>query len=294
MSYEVVGVGEDDEEGDEADDKDEAFAELKRAPPWTTYPDVGKEDKVYRKSEGHYDTHVACLFSLFEWHTETLNAWTILAHGALQVSVFFYFLFSRELRGVDLALFLTHAIVIATHAIFATGYHLFMPVSLETHLEWRRLDGFGAYASFTSTGFLLSYYAFPPSVFYCLLGLSLLVQTFAYAEMIFSWTARTYHDEYRHTVWYKMAVAAIPQTAALAYGGVSDVVERGSATLLIVAAATVLLQVMGTESYRRGFPERMTRGYDFPASHVLMHVCILGCDALILFFAVTLRDRIRR
>lgn len=51
MSYEVVGVGEDDEEGDEeGDDTDEAFAELKRAPPWTTYPDVGKEDFCFLES----------------------------------------------------------------------------------------------------------------------------------------------------------------------------------------------------------------------------------------------------
>lgn len=278
---------------DEIDEKEESFVELERAPPWTTYPDVGKDAKVYRKSEGHHDTYVACLASLFEWHTETLNAWTILAHGALQVSVFFYFLVSRELRGVDLALFMTHAIVVGVHSIFAAGYHLFMPMSLETHLVWRRLDGFGAYASFTSTGFLLSYYAFPRVVFYCLLGFSLLVQTSAYVEMMVSWTPRTYHDEYRHTVWYRMAVAAIPQTAALAYGGISDVVERGSPTLLLVATSVFVLQVLGTESYRRGFPERSTRGYDFPASHVLMHVCILGCDALILFFAVTSRDRMR-
>ena len=262
----------------------------KCAPQWTTYPSVGVNKKTYRKSKD-YPTYDACLASLFEWHTETLNAWTILAHGAIHVALFSFFLASRTLRGVDLALFLTHTLVIAAHALLATGYHLFMPISIETHLLWRRLDAVGAYASFTATAALLTYYAFPAEVFFSVLGFSLLVQFAAYAEIVFLWTPQTYMTAYRHTTWYKMAVAALPQAVVLIYVGVSDIVEKKSALLPVISFSIVFFQLLGEDLHRRGIPERFAKGYGFPAGHALLHVCILACDALLLIFAITMRDR---
>lgn len=268
------------------------LANLKCAPEWTKYPSVGVKKKTYRKSK-HYPTYEACLASLFEWHTETLNAWTVLAHGAIHVAFFFFFLASRKLEGADLAFFLTHTVVVAAHALLAAGYHLFSPISIETHLLWRRLDGFGAYASFTATAALLAYYAFPAEAFFSVLAFSLLVQIVAYGEMICLWTPPTYLNKYRHAVWWKMVLAGLPQAIVLTYVGVSDVIEKKSVLLPVLAFLIIFFQVVGEEVYRRGFPERFVKGFGFPAGHVLMHVCILICDALLLIFAIALRDRKR-
>ena len=61
--------------------------------------------------------------------------------------------------------------------------------------------------------------------------------------------------------------------------------------LSVISFSIVFFQLLGEELYRRGIPERFAKGYGFPAGHALLHVCILACDALLLIFAITMRDR---
>ena len=119
------------------------------------------------------------------------------------------------------------------------------------------------------------------------------MQIVAYGEMICLWTPPTYLNKYRHAVWWKMVLAGLPQAVVLLYVGVSDVIEKKSVLLPVLAFLIIFFQVVGEEVYRRGFPERFVKGFGFPAGHVLMHVCILICDALLLIFAIALRDRRR-
>ena len=59
------------------------------APWWTIYPHVGVDVETYR-TKSYHSTYAKCFISLFAWHSETLNAWTMICHGIVLLATCAY------------------------------------------------------------------------------------------------------------------------------------------------------------------------------------------------------------
>jgi len=101
-----------------------------------------------------------CLAALFEWHAETLNAWTMIAGACIAVGLLYHAL--NELAAADgPGSHSTHSMhsgsswwprisdqvpfwllagSTVVHAPFSVGFHLFRGMGRDVYNLWRRLD----------------------------------------------------------------------------------------------------------------------------------------------------------
>jgi hypothetical protein len=95
-------------------------------------------------------THRGALASLFEWHAETLNAWTMIWGAAISAALLARALGALRAAGVqargywpaapDAAAFVLLTAATLLHAPFSVGFHLFRGISRDVYSLWRRLD----------------------------------------------------------------------------------------------------------------------------------------------------------
>lgn len=115
------------------------------APPYTIYRGVLK----YYRPEGI--TRGQAWASLWKWHTETVNIWTMIINGGVTVAYGSWMIMQMPWLYVPIVgLFM--AFVLA-HMVASVGYHLFSPMSESISVYWRKLDvclilGFGVLWTF--------------------------------------------------------------------------------------------------------------------------------------------------
>jgi predicted membrane channel-forming protein YqfA (hemolysin III family) len=149
------------------------------AVPWTRYDHISKN---YRSSKV-YGTNARCLASLFEWHTETLNAWTMIVGALVALCCVIYALSQQNLQPLDRLISILFFLSVTLHTPLSVGYHLLMPISPGIDLYWRRLDTGGVLFVSVLLSFTLSYYVFPLSVVLALTSASLLFFLFGLLEL---------------------------------------------------------------------------------------------------------------
>lgn len=101
------------------------------APHFTLYPGVLNHYRPLGIS------HVQALVSLFKFHTETVNAWSMI-FNVVFVNAIGWWLWPRLPKSYMVVPLIE--VTVASHAIASVGYHLFMPCSEETAVFWRKLD----------------------------------------------------------------------------------------------------------------------------------------------------------
>ena len=105
--------------------------DLSDAPVWSHIPYVKSN---YRP----VSTYKECIQSLFQWHNETSNVWTmILINFASLLTCVYIILVLKPPVYWPFILLYTSSLV---HLPFTVGYHLFIPVSQDVCIFWYKLD----------------------------------------------------------------------------------------------------------------------------------------------------------
>lgn len=96
---------------------------------------------------------ISCLKSLFMWHNETINAWTMILLNCISLYCFFMNSYRKDVTPYAI---LTLSSI--SHLPFSLGYHLFMPISQEVLMKWRERDMVMVLVSICMQTYALNYF----------------------------------------------------------------------------------------------------------------------------------------
>ena len=207
-------------------------------------------------------TYMYCLLSLFQWHNESLNIWTMLCSLCLGTHLYIYYI-SSSVNRLPLTVFFLGQFL---HNPVSICYHLFMPVCYDL---LRKLDRLAiVFMNLCATWAILysTIYVYANTV-------TLLLAFISFGLLAKSWNVC--HKD-RVTLLYPILTSAfgyyIPVTVySLMY----------SKNWVIKAAAPFmyLSHGLGAAVYVKHWPQKWWPGrfdYGFH-SHVLMHILVFAC-----------------
>ena len=207
-------------------------------------------------------TYISCLWSLFQWHNETLNIWTMICSLCLGAHLYIYYLNFSENRLALTAFFLGQLI----HNPVSICYHLFMPVS---HVLLRKLDRaaivfMNICATWAVLYAMFNEYANVITVILSVISIRLLAKT---------WNIRTSD---------RITLLDPILTSALGYYIPVTVYSFMYSKHWVIKAAAPLMYLshgLGATVYVKHWPQKWWPGsfdYGFH-SHVLMHILVFAC-----------------
>jgi len=202
------------------------------------------------------------LLTLFSWHNQTVNAWTMILVSVFSISAFSFLVVSR---GCDILPFACLTIAAIIHIPFTLGYHLLMPISKEVYVKWRHLDSAFIFIGLCFLCFGLSYYIFPMPVVLVLTGISTVV---AYKSIK---NIQCVQGAYNKKKQAKL-VATMIMVCLCPLLCTCIQLECWLYMAIIIGSF-----VVGGYIYAEHIPERFfPRTFDYiGSSHNIMHVCIL-------------------
>ncbi len=251
-----------------------------QAPHWTVYAGV---HGGYRKISGYRE----CLHSLFRWHTETVNAWTMIVLCLASSAAVAFALATRvdHDNAVHVAAFVAFWLSNVTHAPFSVGYHTFMPVSQRAARTWRRLDTSFLFVASTFLTFAMCGLTWP----LWLAGAWTTVAGCVTARALWKiWAVADFDTLPRQSQVREIGYVVCCYFAPIASRAVLDAAS-GAVTVAVKAAAGVAVSLgLGAWAFAAGFPQCVLPGrFDYVGhSHQLMHMGVIAAHVCELWFMV--------
>ncbi|GFR49043.1 hypothetical protein Agub_g11067 [Astrephomene gubernaculifera] len=106
-------------------------------------------------------TYMDCLKTLFTWHNQTLNSWTMIFGWLVSCCMLSWSWQQLRPSGMDLVAFLALWLCPTLHLPFTVGYHQFLCISPEVLRRWRALDVAFIFIASIPLTFALSYFVLP-------------------------------------------------------------------------------------------------------------------------------------
>jgi adiponectin receptor len=269
------------------------------APSYTTFPNI---TSGYRSG----GTYTRCLLSLFELHTETLNAWTTIVGNAISVAMLVATLRRERVTcAADAAPFLLMTFSGLLHAPFSTGFHLFRCMNPSVYNLWRRLDHVFIYVMCWPAVAALSWFVLPPPLTlaaFCAAG----VLARRAAKGIWGLKPHVQRDR-REIVRAAGEVGALVllQFAPMVLQSAREVLKgtarqwpsaQGAGGLVVAGMVGVPASLLfAANVFAAGVPERWAPGkFNLcGSSHQLMHVGVIGAVvSMYAFLTALLRHRV--
>eukprot|EP00877_Chromochloris_zofingiensis_P009723 jgi/Chrzof1/5003/Cz15g08060.t1 len=253
------------------------------APPHVTYPYVIRG----YTSGGDYRR---CCRALFEWHAETMNAWTMIAAMAVSLSLLLSVLHTEQPSFEDALPFLALTASVVIHAPLSVGFHLFRGINLETYSVWRRLDQIFIFQVSVLVCFGTAYYVFPWWV---------VLVTTAVAASIAQWGTQEiremspHYRRNRQEMVYFIGSIVMCYWFPMAYQSGLDLIAGQVTTAVLYAVATMVALQLGGFVFANGIPEKYFPGvFDIiGSSHQLMHVAAVVAHSLEYGFVLEMYHR---
>lgn len=198
-------------------------------------------------------THQECLWLLFTWHNQTLNAWTMILGAFVSTCLYIH----SDLSIAFTVLWLSAIF----HMPFAVANHLFRHISREHYVYYKNLDMYLILICSVMLTFSLSIHVFSPVYTSINTGLALVTACIA---------AKTKHEIGKHTD--KLRHVGMFILNVLSYLAPVMIYYNHWTSIGILTCATSALLV-----YTTGFPEKyFESSFDIiGASHQLMHLFVL-------------------
>lgn len=213
---------------------------------------------------------IDCIKSVFQWHTETVNIWTMIFASVLSCHMFTHV--DKTVNRIPFAL-LTGSVLI--HAPFSLAYHTFMPVNTALFYTLRKLDITFILVSSVMMCFSMSYCVFSLPTTIMLTCLSLFVSTKA---IVCKWQSKHGHCIEQKTT----TLLILPAIGIYMFPMIYHVAEcifryKYSPSVPFVFFSIASLSV-GAISYIYQIPEKWYPGRFncIGHSHTIMHVGIIG------------------
>ncbi|EFJ47405.1 hypothetical protein VOLCADRAFT_92076 [Volvox carteri f. nagariensis] len=106
-------------------------------------------------------TYSECLWTLFTWHNQTLNSWTMILGWLVSSWLLAWTLTRLHPRELDLTPFLALWLCPTVHLPFTVGYHQFLCISPTVLRRWRALDVAFIFIASIPLTYGLSYFVMP-------------------------------------------------------------------------------------------------------------------------------------
>jgi adiponectin receptor len=236
-----------------------------QAPPYVTYPYVLGG---YRTG-GNYKR---CLLSLFEWHAETLNAWTMIVGAIISACLLLWTWSSLELNAITALPFVALTTSVWLHMPFSVAFHLFRGIDPQVYNLWRRLDQVFIFQVSIMLTFGIAYHVFSWKGIAANTFAAIVVAQLATADV---WNlSPTYQRNRNHMVIFVGSIVMC-YWFPMMYQAVADLLAGHFSEVVALAGATFAVLQLGGVIFAAGFPEKYFPGtFDtIGFSHQLMHVC---------------------
>ncbi|GLC33524.1 hypothetical protein PLESTB_000084300 [Pleodorina starrii] len=250
-------------------------------------------------------TYRECLMSLFTWHNQTLNSWTMIFGWLVSSWLLGWSLARLHPRGLDITPFLALWLCPTVHLPFTVGYHQFLCISPEVLRRWRALDVAFIFIASIPLTYGMAYFVMPLPYALGLtavtLGLSLHAWHNASALPAGAEINKSANTRY---VGYVVLVYTFPillQAALDLRQAMTAVTADGAGVkydmlyTAWVAVAIAFCFLYGGVTYVMSFPDIYAPGlFDLVgAAQQLMHLAIAGAHALEWLFVIHMFQRTR-
>jgi adiponectin receptor len=206
--------------------------------------------------------------SLFQYHTETVNAWTMILTTVASVCATAVISCLEPDASFVFAVFTLSAVL---HMPFSVGFHLFTPISISVFNLWRKMDVCAIFIVSILLTFSLAYYVLPWWGVLVNVGVAVAI---AVAAVIFFWSTRDDEvlDPTMHAAFVGLIVLCY--TFPMVYA-TSSSMRRGRMTVAtaIITVGVFLSLGISAYCYSTGFPQCRAPGrFDvWGHSHQVMH-----------------------
>ncbi|GLI59941.1 hypothetical protein VaNZ11_001991 [Volvox africanus] len=253
-------------------------------------------------------TYRECLLTLFTWHNQTLNSWTMILGWLVSSALLIWTLSRFQPRGLDLTPFVALWICPTVHLPFTVGYHQFLCISPAVLRRWRALDVAFIFIASVPLTYGLAYFVMP-------LPYALGLTTITISLSLHAWhnaaalPAGAEIDKQANTryVGYVVLVYTFPIVLQAAWDLQNTVLDSTAAAAAAPAsvymygipytvwctAAIAFCFVYGGLTYVLSFPDIYAPGvFDIVGSaQQLMHLAIAGAHAIEWLFVIHMYQR---
>lgn len=202
-----------------------------------------------------------CVYSLVQWHTETINVWTMVGNMVITVYLL-HPLFSVSQAAVAMAL------AVCVHNPCSVVFHTFMPVSEYTYRCLYKLDACCIFVASFFLTFSLASCVFSPALVFAFSSAQACIVIYSIMQML---AASTFLPP--HTQGYFIARCMVMYLAPMMYHTV--VVDTGT---WVATSGTLVSFAVGGVSYMVGFPQIIRPATTVFNSHALMHCCLVSAQ----------------
>lgn len=255
------------------------------APVWTTYPNILSG---YRNNEV-YSSYSVCVHSLFEFHTETGNVWTMILAIITSMTLYIYAEVSLRLNKNDRAIFVCFMLSCVLHAPLSIGYHLFMPISPDINLTWRRLDTGGVFVVSVLLTFALGRPVLPTPILFAVILSSTTTAALGVKEVL-SWQSDKVIE--RKYLSRLISCAVLNYLFPTMYYVVRHLISNNSLDFSCIAVLGMIISLTsGCIIFDYGFPQNIYKGKSLITSHQIMHLSLVSahlCEYAFIFSRVKL------
>lgn len=253
------------------------------APSYMLYPGV----------LGHYragGTVSQCLWSLFSLHTETVNAWTVIFSLLFSIIGTTIVCF-KFVTPIEMPSFLIFTLASVIHTPLSVGFHLLMPINIQTFNLWRRLDVLGIFMGSVCFTISLSYVVFP--WWGVLINSSVALTIAIFASLHFWQLQMTTLDNKRHAMFIGSII--ICYWFPMLYTLGRDIVSWSFTLSSVMVIGEITSLILGGLAFSTSWPQSIAPGrFDvFGHSHQMLHVAAMvahTCKFVFLCTKTFLRD----
>lgn len=230
------------------------------APPWSVYPFVLQR---YRSGGSYLDN----LMSLFMWHTETLNAWIMIAASTMSLLGTTYVCTNTQSSSCKSLMLLTASALV--HLPFSVGYHLFISMDRQVSNLWRRLDTCAIFWSSVLLAASLGSVVFPHWLQVVHVGGTAMI---AWNASLQFWKTPDDIDQLDERSHVKLILSVVA-----CYLGPMLIGATQNMLMSMYTLGTIASLGLGSWMFATMWPQRRWPGrFDLIGhSHQLMHVCVL-------------------
>ena len=227
-------------------------------PTWNLIPHV---KTGYRSSGEKYRTY---LHSLFKWHNETTNVWSMIMVNIVSLVCLLYVCI--VLKPTVILPFVLLYLSSLIHLPFSVGYHLFMPMSKSVNTLWYKLDFCFILVGISLLIFAMCFFALPMFYTLCVCGLALLITIIAWTYV---WSCHQKCSKKTNAILVSFITALL--LIPLVYQ------TRELASLALTLGIVVCL-LFGAYCYKTSFLNMYTPSFN--SSHTTMHIMVLIAHVL--------------
>ena len=217
-----------------------------------------------------------CLASLFEWHAETTNAWTMVVGCIVSTGMLVHVLIAYKPTAVEAAPFVALGASVLMHAPLSVAFHLMRGMDLVTYNLLRRLDQSFIFVACVLITLSMSMCVLSPRHALANTIISVYVAWRSIAKI---WRLKPQQQRNRKKVALSYGWAVAGFLLPMAVQSIQDA-RTGRLVTTINTTGTAVSLVVGAVVFATGIPERLVPYYfdRLGSSHNWMHVSAITAN----------------